>query len=137
MHLFEVIDAGEYIYCGRIKLVVKPYTVMQPGEDGNLRKVWMFPIGPVPDNDVKKLSMFVLKDMEDFENRGKDVDAEYMKVLAAKKKGGIKSTYVPPVIPKPQLKPPVVIPADIIGKKLSISRLELELLLRLTEAVLL
>ena len=25
IHLFEVIDAGEYIYCGRIELVDKPY----------------------------------------------------------------------------------------------------------------
>ena len=88
VHLFEVIDAGEYIYCGRIELVDKPYTETQPGEDGNPRKVWMFPIRPVPDNDVKKPPMFVFKDMEDFKNRGKDVDAEYMKVLAAKKKGG-------------------------------------------------
>lgn len=117
VHLFEVIDAGEYIYCGRIELVDKPYTETQPGEDGNPRKVWMFPIRPVPDNDVKKPPMFVFKDMEDFKNRGKDVDAEYMKVLAAKKKGGSKTTYVPPVISKPQPKPPVVIPADIVGKK--------------------
>ena len=71
----------------------------------------------VLDNDVKKPPMFVFKDMEDFKNRGKDVDAEYMKVLTAKKKGESKTTYVPPVIPKPQPKPPVVIPADIVGKK--------------------
>lgn len=117
VHLFEVIDAGEYIYCGRIELVDKPYAETQPGEDGNPRKVWMFPIRPVPDNNVKKPPMFVFRDMEDFKNRGKDVDAEYMKVLSAKKKGGSKTTYVPPVIPKPQPKPPVVIPADIVGKK--------------------
>ena len=61
--------------------------------------------------------MFVFKDMEDFKNRGKDVDALYMKTLAEKKKGRSKSPYVPPVIWKPQPKPPVVIPADIIGKK--------------------
>lgn len=53
VHLFEVIDAGEYIYCGRIEFVCKPYTDIQPGEDGNVRNVWMFPIKPVPDNDVK------------------------------------------------------------------------------------
>ena len=73
----------------------------------------------VLDNDLKKPPMFVFKDMEDFKNRGKDVDAEYMKVLAAKKKGESKTTYVPLVIPKPQPKPPVVIPADIVGKKVS------------------
>ena len=37
VHLFEVMDAGEYIYCGRIELVSNPYTEIQPGEDGNDR----------------------------------------------------------------------------------------------------
>ena len=117
VHLFEVMDAGKYIYCGRIELVDKPYTETQPGEDGAPRKVWMFLIRPVPDNDVKKPPMFVFKDMDDFKARGKDVDEQYMKMVAAKKKSGGKSTYVPPVIPKPEPKPPVVIPADIVGKQ--------------------
>ena len=117
VHLFEVMDAGEYIYCGRIELVDKPYTEIQPGEDGLLRKVWMFPIRPVPDNDVKKPAMFVFKDMEDFKNRGKDVDAQYMKKICAKKRSRSKSAYVPPVIPKQEPKPPVVIPSDIVGNK--------------------
>lgn len=43
IHLFEVMDAGEYIYCGRIELITKPYVDTQPGEDGQDRKVWMFP----------------------------------------------------------------------------------------------
>ena len=45
-------DVGEYIYCGRIELVDKPYTETQPG---------------------------------------KDVDAQYMKMIAAKKKSGGKT----------------------------------------------
>lgn len=49
IHLFEVMDAGEYIYCERIELITKPYVDTQPGEDGQDRKVWMFPIRPVPD----------------------------------------------------------------------------------------
>lgn len=68
-------------------------------------------------NDVKKPVMFVFEDMEDFKKRGKDVDAQYMKMIAAKKKGGSKPVYVPPVISKPEPKPLVVIPADIIGKQ--------------------
>ena len=32
VHLFEVMDAGEYVYCGRIELVDKPYADTQPGE---------------------------------------------------------------------------------------------------------
>ena len=117
VHLFEVMDAGEYIYCGRIELVSKPYTEIQPGEDSNDRKVWMFPVRPVPDNDVKKPQMFVFKDMEDYKSRGKNVDEEYAKMVAAKKKKGGKAPVVAPVIPKPESKPLVVIPADIVGKQ--------------------
>lgn len=118
VHLFEVIDVGEYIYCGRIELVDKPYTETQLGEDGNPRKVWMFPIRPVPDNDVKKPPMFVFTDMDDYKVRGKNIDAEYAKLIAAKKKSGRKaSAPVVPVISKPEPKPPAVIPADIVGKK--------------------
>ncbi len=119
VHLFEVMDAGEYVYCGRIELVDKPYADRQPGEDGNDRRVWMFPIRPVPDNDVKKPSMFVFKDMDDYKSRGQNVDAEYTKMMAAKKKTGSKIVALPvaPVIPKAEPKPPVVIPEDIIGKR--------------------
>ena len=117
IHLFEVIDAGEYVYCGRIELVDKPYTEIQPDVDGNPRNVWMFPIRPVPDNDVQKPQMFVFKDMDDYKARGKNVDAEYAKMLAAKKKKGPKAPVIAPVIPKIEPKPPVVIPTDIIGKQ--------------------
>ena len=121
VHLFEVMDAGEYVYCGRIELVDKPYTETQPGEDGINRKVWMFPIRPVPDNDVKKPDMFVFADMEDYKTRGKNVDAEYAKILAERKKHGNKSKSVPqtvvPIEKKPEPKPQVVIPPEIVGKE--------------------
>lgn len=118
VHLFEVMDAGEYIYCGRIELVSKPYMEIQPGDDGENRKVWMFPIRPVPENDVKKPPMFVFKDMEDYKTRGKDADTEYAKTIAAKKKRGSKtSTPVIPIIHKPEPKPQVIIPKDIVGKQ--------------------
>ena len=59
----------------------------------------MFPIRPVPDNDVKKPQMFVFKDMDDYENRGKNVDADYTKMMAdAKKKGAKKPVFVAPII---------------------------------------
>ena len=120
VHLFEVMDAGEYIYCGRIELVENPYTEIQPGEDGIDRKVWMFPIRPVPDNNVKKPSMFVFADMDDYRTRGKNVDSEYAKILAAKKKRGRKSIPVPSMpfaIKKPKPNPVMVIPSNIVGKK--------------------
>lgn len=57
--------------------------------------------------------------MEDYKFRGKNVDAEYAKMVADKKKNkGKAPVVVQPVIPKPEQKPPVVIPAEIVGKQL-------------------
>ena len=118
IHLFEVIDPGEYVYCGRIELVDKPYTETQPGEDGVPRKVWMFPIRPVPENDVKKPAMFVFSDMDDYLKRGANVNEEYTRALSARKKSRApsspsKPSYIPP---KPEPKPAIVIPPEIVGK---------------------
>ena len=90
IHLFEVMDEGRYTYCGRIELVGKPYTETQPGEDGKNRLVWMFPVRPVPENDVKKPAIFVFRDMEDYRARGKNADDEYNKsrVRVSKKRAG-------------------------------------------------
>lgn len=41
--------------------------------------------------DVKKPQMFVFKDMDDYENRGKNVDDEYTKMMAAAKEKGTPS----------------------------------------------
>lgn len=120
VHLFEVIDVGEYIYCGRITLVDEPYTEVQQGEDGNNRKVWMFPIRPVPDNDVRKPSMFVFKDMEDYKIRGQNVDKQYANMLAERKKCSQKASVRINAIPPMQgsrSEEPMVIPMDIVGKK--------------------
>lgn len=94
VHLFEVMDPGEYTYCGRVQLVAKPYTEHQPDEDGRDRIVWMFPVQPVPDNDVKKPSMFVFKDMADYQANGKKSEtmwaAQYS--TARKSSGSSKSS---------------------------------------------
>ncbi|MCD8051796.1 MAG: HNH endonuclease [Clostridiales bacterium] len=118
VHLFEVIDAGEYVYCGRIALADKPYVAIQPGEDGTNRKVWMFPIRPVPDNDVKKPSMFVFRDMEDYKARGANADAEYKKKMEEKTRRGSKPKPVPaaPTTPPRPPKPMMAAPPELIGK---------------------
>lgn len=77
VHLFEVIDPGEYIYCGRIELVDEPYTETQPDDNGDNRLVWMFPVRPVPENNVRKPEMLVFSDMANYQKRGKNIDREY------------------------------------------------------------
>lgn len=122
VYLFEVMDIGEYVYCGRVELVGEPYMDQQPGEDGQERKVWIFPIQPVPNNDVKKPAMFVFEDMEDYVRRGKIIDEEYRKILAEQKKARKKAREErPPVTvaihPAPP-KPVVVAPPELVGKHL-------------------
>ena len=78
VHLFEVIDPGEYIYCGRIELVDQPYTETQPDDNGDARLVWMFPVRPVPENNVRKPELLVFTDMADYLSRGKTADADFV-----------------------------------------------------------
>lgn len=44
VHLFEVFVPTKYIYHGAVVLADKPYQEIQKGDDGVLRKVWMFPL---------------------------------------------------------------------------------------------
>ena len=78
----------------------------------------MFPIRPIPDNDVKKPQMFVFKDMDDYEKRGENVDVEYTKMMAAaKKKSAKKPVFATQIVLKPEPKPQIEIPKDIVGKQ--------------------
>ena len=47
VHLFEVNDPGKYTYSGVVKLAGEPYQETQPDDNGNPRKVWMFPLKKV------------------------------------------------------------------------------------------
>ena len=59
--------------------------------------------------------MFVFKDMDDYENRGENVDVEYTKMMAAAKKEGVKKPVF--VVPEPEPKTQIEIPTDIVGKQ--------------------
>lgn len=47
VHLFEVLEAKKYIYHGPVKLAGSPYQEVQKDDNGDLRKVWMFPVKPL------------------------------------------------------------------------------------------
>lgn len=49
IHLFEVVNKGEYIYRGRFELESEPYTETQKGDDDIDRNVLIFPIKSVID----------------------------------------------------------------------------------------
>ena len=44
IHLFEVLEAGKYLYSGEVQLADKPYQETQSDVNGNDRAVWMFPL---------------------------------------------------------------------------------------------
>ena len=52
VHLFEVDDPGKYTYSGVVELAGKPYQEEQPDDNGNPRKVWMFPLKKVSEVKV-------------------------------------------------------------------------------------
>lgn len=51
VHLFEVFKKNEYLYRGKVKLIEKPYQEIQEGEDGIQRKVWIFPVKVIKENN--------------------------------------------------------------------------------------
>jgi len=44
LFLFEVHNRGEYSYMGRVKLISRPYQENQIDIEGNVRRVWIFPL---------------------------------------------------------------------------------------------
>lgn len=44
LHFFEVFKDNEYTYTGRVELSDKPYEDNQIDSEGNMRKVWIFPL---------------------------------------------------------------------------------------------
>ena len=51
VHLFEVMERAVYTYRGIVQLADEPYQSLQPDEEGQLRRVWIFPLKPVRELD--------------------------------------------------------------------------------------
>ena len=117
VHLFEVMDSGKYIYCGKVALVSAPYIDTQIDEDGNRRNVWIFPIQPTPKHNVIKPAMFVFPDMESYKKNKSTTEETYYKKLGATKKGSSKK-IIHTVRPTLARNASSAIPHDIIGKQI-------------------
>ncbi len=89
LHLFEVLDAGEYTYRGVANLVAEPYQEEQPDENGLTRKVWMFPIKPLTGAPVVSADEF-----HAFQEK-KRLQAENMSLAALEKAARANSTAKP------------------------------------------
>ena len=51
VHLFEVMERAVYTYRGIVQLADEPYQSLQADEEGQLRRVWIFPLKPVRELD--------------------------------------------------------------------------------------
>lgn len=50
VYLFEVNEPGKYTFIGRVKLAGSAYQETQPDDNGNSRKVWIFPLEKTTDD---------------------------------------------------------------------------------------
>lgn len=120
IHLFEVMEPGIYTYCGIVKLTENPYTETQPDDEGNPRTVWMFPVRPTPDNDVKKPALFTFENWEDYKEHAASAEKQHAQQFANKKPKKTTAHSKPAPISAPSIAPhtetPILIPPDIVGK---------------------
>lgn len=56
VHLFEVHERAKYTYAGVVELSGKPFQETQPDDNGNPRKVWIFPLRKVSESKTNDSS---------------------------------------------------------------------------------
>ena len=75
IHIFEVFDKGVYTYRGIARLVGKPYEAFQQDDQGNMRKVWIFPLKPLntwPEEQTEPLEKDIVRlSNQDLDRRSK------------------------------------------------------------------
>jgi len=88
IYLFEVFKSKEYTYMGQVKLADKPYQEEQPDINGNMRKVWIFPLTYL-DGEITVLpENTILEKQRKKEKEAKRLsDTELMKRARQSKKG--------------------------------------------------
>ena len=87
--LFEVFEAGNYIFQGQVTLSEDPYQEDQPDINGNLRKVWIFPLKITDQAKTKPLpeSIIIKKQEKKIKEARRLSDAELEKRAKYSKKG--------------------------------------------------
>lgn len=79
LYLFEVLQPTKYIYRGIVNLSGIPYQEEQPDENGDLRKVWMFPLRVV--SGVPVISQEEFRAVE----KAKQKQAEHLSMAALRR----------------------------------------------------
>jgi 5-methylcytosine-specific restriction protein A len=63
VHLFEVHVERVYTYVGQVRLSGSSYESQQPDEDGQMRRVWIFPVSPLDGKGAPELPEKALQDV--------------------------------------------------------------------------
>lgn len=105
IHLLEAIEQGKYVYVGRVKLEGKPYQEDQPDSEGNVRKVWMFPLSPFPDAEIPELTQRDAQQIEASQAAvAKKLSLGQLKLLAGKAKSNpVKRSVTAPAYSRDQV----------------------------------
>jgi 5-methylcytosine-specific restriction enzyme A len=88
VHLFEVHHSGIYEYVGPVQLVADPYESQQPDKNGNMRRVWVFPVRPIDGGGAPALPSATLQQVRDRQRReARHLTADELAKRARGKKG--------------------------------------------------
>lgn len=81
VHLFEIFEPRKYMYRGEVYLASTPRQEIQPDMQGNLRKVYVFPLKLKSASEIPPISQEVLKKKEEVQQKKarKLTDAELEK----------------------------------------------------------
>jgi len=83
VHLFEVFEEGLYTFIGKVKLADDPYQEDQPDVQGRIRKVWVFPLKVVEQDEIVKIpESIILKKQEKKEREAKKLSDDELKKRA-------------------------------------------------------
>jgi len=87
LHLLEAITPQEYTYAGEVQLIGPPYQEEQTDEEGEVRKVWMFPIKLKPGGIIPEITAEQARAIEESHARiARKLSTEDLKQRASKAK---------------------------------------------------
>lgn len=69
LFLFEVVKRNEYTYLGPIVLHDSPYQARQPGQDGVMRNVWIFPLKLKENVKASSINHNLMEQKADYKER--------------------------------------------------------------------
>ena len=95
LYLFEVFEKGKYIFTGNVTLEGDPYHRLRPDINGDLRKVWIFPLKPLKTAYKPKITQeMIKKSREIIERKISRLDDDKLEVMAKYSDGKMYETGV-------------------------------------------